>query len=122
MSESILTSIKKNLGLAESYEAFDADIILFINSSIANLTQLGVGLDAGFQIVDKTATWESFLGTDPRLNNIKTFIYLKVRLLFDPPATSFAIEAFENQAKELEWRISVHREDTEWVAPVAPSS
>ena len=117
MSESILTTVKKNLGLAESFEAFDADIILLINSMLANLTQLGVGPDEGFQIEDKTATWTQYLGTDPRLNNVKTFIYLRVRLMFDPPSTSFAIEAFENQAKELEWRISVHREGVEWVAP-----
>jgi len=115
---SILTTVKKSLGLVEDDASFDTDILLFINSVLANLNQIGVGPENGFQIEDNTATWESFLGTDPRLNNVKTFVYLKVRMLFDPPATSFAIAAIENQAKELEYRIYTAREVAQWPEPV----
>lgn len=114
MATSILTSVKKTLGIDEMYTAFDPDILLYINSVLANLNQIGVGEDAGFQIEDKVATWESFLGADPRLNNVKAYVSLKVRLLFDPPATSFAIAAFEAQAKEIEYRIYTTAEVTLW--------
>lgn len=114
MDVSILTTVKKSLGLVESDTSFDSDILLFINSVLANLNQIGVGPENGFQIEDKTVTWESFLGTDPRLNNVKTYVAMKVRLLFDPPATSFAITAIENQVKELEYRIYTAREVAKW--------
>lgn len=116
MDVSILTTVKKSLGLIESDTTFDADILLFINSVLANLNQIGVGPENGFQIEDNTATWESFLGTDPRLNNVKAYVYLKVRLLFDPPATSFAIDAIKSQAGELEYRIYTAREVATWQA------
>jgi hypothetical protein len=118
---SILTSIKKALGLVESYEAFDPDIVMYTNTVFSTLNQLGVGPELGFQISDKTATWESFLGSDPRLNFVQSYVYLKVRLLFDPPATSFAIAAFEKQIEELGWRISVFREGEKWVSPAIPT-
>jgi hypothetical protein len=114
---SILTSIKKNLGLLESYEAFDPDILMYINTVFSTLSQLGVGPENGFQISDKTATWESYLGADPRMNFVQSYMTLKVRLLFDPPATSFAIAAIEKQADELGWRLNVEREGTKWVDP-----
>lgn len=111
MASSILTTVKRSLGIMEDFVVYDPDIILFINSVIANLDQIGVEVPGGFQIEDKTATWESFLGTDPRLNNVKAYVYLKVRLLFDPPPTSFAIAAFVEQAKELEYRIYTMQEN-----------
>ena len=111
---SILITIKKTLGIDSSYEAFDTDILMHINSVLATLNQLGVGPEDGFQIEDNTATWESLLGTDPRLNNIKSYVYLKVRLRFDPPSTSFAIKAVEDLARELEYRISECREVKKW--------
>lgn len=115
MASSILTTVKKSLGLPEDYSAFDPDVILFINSVLANLNQIGVGPTDGFAIEDNVATWESFLqGSDPRLNNVKAYVYLKVRLLFDPPATSFAITAMESQAKELEFRIYTTAEVKTW--------
>lgn len=117
---SILTSIKKGLGLVESYEAFDADILMHINMALSTLNQLGVGPDAGFRITDKNATWEAFLGTDPRWDMVQSYVLLKVRLIFDPPATSFTIAAFEKQLEELTWRISVFREGESWVSPTAP--
>ena len=108
MTESILTSIKKMLGIDESYEHFDPDIIIHINSVLAILTQLGVGNPAGFRITDKTAVWTDFLGADvSNLENVKTYIYLKVKLIFDPPTTAAAIESMERQAKEYEWRVNV---------------
>ena len=114
---SILTSTKKILGIEESYTAFDPDIIMHINTVFAVLTQVGIGPVAGFAIEDSTATWDAFLGTDPLLNSVKTYVYLRVRLLFDPPATSFAIEAMKEQIKEIEWRLNAYREETAWVDP-----
>ena len=90
--ESILTSIKKLLGIDEDYKHFDQDLIMHINSVLMILTQLGVGPSTGFSIVDETATWKDFLGIDPRFESVRSYIYLKVRLLFDPPQSSALIE------------------------------
>lgn len=114
MEGSILTTIKKSLGITEEYEVFDPDILLYTNSVLSNLSQIGVGPVNGFQIEDKTATWDDLLNGDSRLNNVKAFVSLKVRLLFDPPATSFAIEAINDQAKELEYRIYTTLEVDKW--------
>jgi hypothetical protein len=115
---SVLTSIKKSLGIDEDYTAFDIDIVMYINAVFSTLNQLGVGPEEGFLIEDKDATWETFLGTDPRLNFIPTYMLLKVRLLFDPPATSFAIDAVKSQIAEYEWLINVCREVQIWPDPV----
>lgn len=117
MGQSILESTKKALGLDKDYTAFDVDIIMHINSVFATLTQLGVGPAEGFMIEDASPEWEAYLGDDPRLNSARSYVYLKVRLLFDPPATSFAIAAMEKQAEEFEWRLNVTREDDTWVPP-----
>lgn len=117
-ASSILTSIKKSLGIEEGYTAFDPDIVMYINTALSTLNQLGIGPVDGFQITDKTATWESLIGTDPRLNFVQTYVLLKVRLLFDPPATSFAIDAIKTQITEYEWRINVFREVSIWPFPV----
>lgn len=117
MSSSILTSVKKVLGIAEDYEAFDVDIVMHINSVFNTLNQLGIGPENGFMIEDATSTWEDFLGEDVLLNQVKTYTCLRVRLIFDPPATSFAIDAFKEQIKELEWRMNVYREEGAWVDP-----
>lgn len=117
MSNSILTSTKKVLGLAEDYTAFDEDVIIYINGVFSTLNQLGIGPDAGFMIENADAEWSDFLGDDLRLNNIKTYIYLRVRMLFDPPSTSFLIAAMEKQIEELEWRINVQREGYAWSDP-----
>lgn len=103
--ESILTSVKKMLGIGEEYEQFDADLIIFINSVLSVLTQIGVGPDEGFVISSSDETWEDFIGTDKRLEIVKTYVYIKTRLLFDPPASSIVIEAMNNTCKEYEWRI-----------------
>lgn len=117
MSDSILTSTKKMLGLEDDYTAFDLDIILHINSALATLTQLGVGPTEGFFIEDKEALWVDLLGTDPRLNSVKQYVFLRVRLVFDPPQTSYAVEAMKEQIREHEWRLNVHMESTIWTDP-----
>lgn len=105
--DSILTSIKKLLGIDEAYEHFDPDIIMHINSVLAILTQLGVGPENGFSITDKSAVWDDFISDGLKLGFVKSYINLKVRLLFDPPVSSAVIEAINRQIGELEWRIQV---------------
>jgi len=122
VSDKILESVKKALGLSDDYDVFDADITMHINSVFSTLNQLGIGPQQGFMIEDDEVTWETFLGTDIRLNNVKTYTYLRVRLLFDPPTSSFSLEAVKDQIKELEWRINAQREDEEWTEPMPPSS
>jgi hypothetical protein len=119
METSILTSTKKVLGIASDYTAFDEDIIIHINTAFSTLTQLGVGPTEGFMIDDSTAVWTDFinLGTDYQYNSIKSYIFLRVRMLFDPPTTSYLIGAYEKQIQELEWRLNVHREESGWVDP-----
>lgn len=103
--ESILTSIKKLLGITEAYEQFDPDIIVCINSVLATLTQLGVGSPKGFAIADKKAVWKDLLGDDQRLNLVKSYVHMKVRMMFDPPQSSAVADAINRTAQELEWRI-----------------
>lgn len=117
MEQSILTSTKKILGLAVDYTAFDLDIITHINAAFSTLTQLGVGPADGFMIEDASAEWYDYIENDPQLNTIKSYVFLKVRQLFDPPATSYLITAMEKQIQEFEWRLNVNRESTEWVDP-----
>jgi hypothetical protein len=109
--ESILTSIKKSLGIVEEYEHFDADLVMHINSVLAVLTQLGVGPPGGFAVRDKDALWTDFLPADLRLEFVKSYVYLKVRLLFDPPLGSAVIESINRLISELEWRILVAAEE-----------
>lgn len=120
MSDSILASTKKALSVSPDYEVFDQDVIMHINSVFSTLHQLGVGPDAGFMIEDDSTTWDTFLQGDPRLNHIKTYVFLRVRLLFDPPTTAYLVEALKTQMQELEWRINVQREATKWTQPVLP--
>lgn len=105
--DSILTSIKKQLGIAEDYEHFDPDIIMHINSVFSILNQLGVGPPEGFSISDETSVWTDFIGDSLKLELVKTYVYLKLRLIFDPPTSSAVMDAFKENIAELEWRISV---------------
>lgn len=105
--ESILTSIKKLLGIEEEYTQFDNDIIMHINTVFLNLTQLGVGPEEGFLIEDDTATWYDFIGDSNQLQAVKSYMYLKVKLLFDPPLSSSVIESMNRMIAELEWRLNV---------------
>ena len=102
--ESILTSIKKLLGIMSDYTNFDDDIIIHINTAFAMLNQLGVGPEGGFMIVDTNSRWEDYT-TEKNLNMVKTYIYLKVRLLFDPPTSTALIESINRTLSEIEWRI-----------------
>lgn len=104
---SILTSIKKLLGIEDEYEAFDSEIIMCINSVLMVLNQLGVGPKEGFLITGKDQTWDQFLTGDTDLEAVKNYIHLKVRLMFDPPSNSFVVESFNNIIKEFEWRLQV---------------
>lgn len=110
--DSILTSIKKMLGVTEEYEHFDQDIIIHINSVFSILKQLGVGPDKGYSISDKSNTWNEFISEDGNtFADVKTYIYLKVRLMFDPPSNSSLIESINKQIAELEWRMNVAYEN-----------
>ena len=109
ITDSILDGTKKALGLGYEYVEFDPDIIMHINSVFSTLQQLGVGEDHenSFMILDNTSTWTEFLGAAKNVNAVKSYMYLRVRLLFDPPATSFAQDSMQKQATELEWRLNV---------------
>jgi len=120
METSILTSTKKILGIAEDYTVFDLDIITHINSAFSTLTQLGVGPPEGFMITDATEVWDDFVANDFQYNPVKSYVFLRVRQLFDPPSTSYLIAAVEKQIQELEWRLNVYREGLDWVDPDPP--
>ena len=107
MEQSIFRSIKALLGPDADYDVFDQDIIIFINTAIATLTQLGVGPSGGFRITGESETWSDFLGEREDLESIKTYIYMKVRMAFDPPESSFVMSAYQDTCKELEWRLNV---------------
>ena len=102
MDESILTSIKKLLGIPEDYEHFDQDIIIHINSVFMILNQLGVGPTEEFTITDKTAVWSDFISDNKKFESVKTYVYMKVRLLFDPPLSSAVMDCINKVISEME--------------------
>lgn len=106
LSESILTSIKKMLGIEEEYTHFDPDIIMHINSVFMTLFQLGIG-PKGFTISDDEATWSDYISNIDELQAIKPYIYAKVRLAFDPPSSGTLIDLMKHQIAEMEWRLNV---------------
>ena len=109
--DSILTSIKKLLGIAQECTDFDMDLVIHINSVLMILTQLGVGSEKGFTIEDSRDLWKDFLEDDlSKLEAVRTFVYLKVRLIFDPPSNSAVIESINRTISELEWRLNVAAE------------
>jgi len=110
MESSILTSIKKLLGIEEEYEHFDSDVIMYINSAFMNLNQLGIGSEEGFKIEDAEAIWEDFISERGDLEGVKSYVFLKTRLIFDPPQMGYLVEAIKDQIKELEWRLNVQAE------------
>ena len=116
---SILTDVKKMCGLPEGDASYDLDIMIHTNTAFSTLNDLGVGPPSGFMIEDATPTWTDFLAIDsPRFIEIKSYIYLKVRLLFDPPGTSFLLSAHEKMVAEFEWRLNARRELTDWEDPM----
>ena len=108
--DSILTSIKLMLGITEEYTHFDSQIIMHINSALMVLTQLGVGPSDGFMIYDAASTWDEFI-PETKLEMAKTYVYLKVRLSFDPPEGSASIEAMRRMVEEYEWRLNIQAEN-----------
>ena len=107
MTDNILDTTKHMLGIPSTDTAFDVDILVGINSAFMNLNQVGVGPDATFSIEDNTKTWEDFLEDPTKYQAVKSYIYLKTKLLFDPPASSFVLASMERQIVELEWRLMV---------------
>lgn len=107
MQESILTSIKKLLGITEDYTHFDTDIIMHINTVFMVLMQLGVGPTNGFSISDDSAVWSDFLTSNQQLEAVKTYMYLRVKMMFDPPQSGTVTQSTENLIKELEFRLNV---------------
>ena len=108
--ESILISIKKLLGIPEDDESFDTDIITHINSVFMILNQLGVGPTRGFRIYNKEDIWDDYITDEVTAELVKSYIYLKVRLLFDPPSTSSVMESINRQISEFEWRLNISSE------------
>ena len=105
--ESILTSIKKMLGIPEEYDHFDPDLIMHINSVLSILTQIGVGPSEGFRIEDDLATWGDFLDDNTDYEAVKSYVHLRVKLLFDTSTLSSAvIESMNRMISELEWRLN----------------
>ena len=111
---SILDSTKKALQVPFDYDVFDMDIIMHIISAFFTLQQIGIGPADGFQITGSEETWDTYLGTDLNLNAVKSYIFLKTRLLFDPPDRSYVLEAMKEQVTEYEWRLNLYREGKIW--------
>lgn len=125
MEQSILTSTKKVLNIAPDDTSFDDDIITHINTAFSNLNDMGVGPVSGFVIESADEEWASYFPNedDPmklkvQLSKVKTVVFLRVRLLFDPPTVAFVLDAAKEQLREAEWRLNVNREDVEWTDPV----
>lgn len=110
LQSSILNTIKQMLGIDETFNGFDPEIIIDINSALMTLHQLDIGPSDGFQIASESDIWEDLTVDVSQLNGIKTYIYLKTRLLFDPPSNSFLVQSMEKQIQELEWRLNVNAE------------
>ena len=102
--DSILDSIKKLLGIQPEYRAFDEDLIIHINTVFAILNQIGIGPQEGFFIVDETTNWDEYM-SDINQASVRTYVYLKVRLLFDPPGSGILVDSINRMISELEWRL-----------------
>ena len=112
MENSILTSTKKILGIPDEYRAFDQDVLTHINTALGVLNQLGVGPGESFFVEDENAVWTDFMVAGSYQNMVRTYVWLKVRMLFDPPATSFLQQNMTEQIREIEWRLQA-REETQ---------
>lgn len=114
MDESILNSVKKAIGVSEEYDAFDTILIMHINSVFMILNQLGIGPSEGFSIMDDATMWSDYISEDDtRFEAVKSYMSLKVRLLFDPPLSSTVMECMKQSASEMEWRLNVQAELSE---------
>lgn len=108
MKQSVLGTIKKLMGPSElcNYDGFDTDLIVHINSILMNLAQMGIGKD-GSAIKDSSSTWEDLVGDSKMLEGIKSYIYLKTKILFDPPASATILNAYQEEIKQFEWRMMI---------------
>lgn len=109
MERSILVSIKKLLGIGEDYDQFDKDITMHINSVLSSLRQVGIG-PTGFMVTSEKETWDDLIGENDDQEMVISYVYLKVRLLFDPPANSVMVQTINDSIKEFEWRLSISSE------------
>lgn len=109
-NSSILVSIKKLLNVDETDDSFDTDIGMLINNEFMTLHQLGIGPDEGFSITDADTKWADFSSDKTLIETVKTYVYMKVRMIFDPPASSVVADAFNSQIRELEWRLNIQAE------------
>lgn len=113
MDESILNTVKKSMGIMPEYEAFDNTIIMHINSVFMILSQLGIGPAKGFRIEDSSSEWSEFLSSDDEnYESYKSYICMKVRLLFDPPSSSTHMQCIKDLISELEWRLNIEAEES----------
>ena len=110
MVDSILDGTKKALGIESDYDHFDPELIMHINSVFMVLYQLGVGPDDPFQIESEDNTWDEFLSDRLNVEAVKSYVYLRVRLIFDPPTTSFVGDSYQKMIDEYEWRLTVGAE------------
>jgi hypothetical protein len=110
MEDSILKTTKKLLGLGDDYTPFDLDVIIHINTALSTLHDLGIGPANGFAISSESEKWVDFLGDDPRMSPAKSYVFLKVKHIFDPPTTGYLVQAHADIMKELEWRLNAIRE------------
>ena len=118
--DSILTSVKKMLGITEEYTHFDSDIIMHINSVFSILTQIGIGPVNGFCISDASSTWDDFMPHNPEIDSIKSYMFLKVKMLFDPPTSGAVMDSMNRTINEFEWRLNFtaehgHEHDSETI-------
>ena len=111
ITTSILLSVKKMLGLDKDYDIFDPELIIYINTVFGTLHQLGVGPEEKFTISGDSELWSDFTTEDEEFEEVKSYVYLRVRLLFDPPSSSFVLTSFKEQIKELEWRLQCKAEE-----------
>lgn len=112
VANSIIDDIKLALGVPVENAEFDAEIIMHINSVIAELVQLGVGDQAvGYSVVNSQDTWDELISTEKRLNHVKSFMFLKVKMLFDPPTIGYVLTAIEHQIEQAQWRVMVAQDD-----------
>lgn len=117
MTDSILDSIKKLLGPGTEHTFFDSDLIIHINSALMILCQIGLGGVTPFKIYDNSATWQDFISDRDYFQSVIDYVYLRCKLIFDPPSSSFVLNALNDQMKELEWRLNVMAETAPWVSP-----
>lgn len=110
MHDSILQSVKKGLGIPFEDDGFDSELIIHINTALMILTQLGVGPTGGVFITSQEDTWASIIEGAFDLEMVKTYVILRVKLIFDPPSSSFVLESIKNQLQEFEWRLNVQVE------------